>query len=142
MKKVRWTDDLLTGVTALDGQHVRLFTRLNELAVALHEKRADEVVRDCLRDFIEYATRHISFEESIMEAFDYPEEKLVPHRKEHEKFAAEANAIEKEFTGNGHSLVLYIQVSTKLAWTLRNHFLTHDREMAIFLRQKTRPPAG
>ncbi|MCX7970693.1 MAG: bacteriohemerythrin [Negativicutes bacterium] len=74
--QLRLTDDLKTGVSAMDGQHSKLIDYINELYHALQKAkragRADESLKKLVRDVASYADEHLADEEGLMRKYGYP----------------------------------------------------------------------
>lgn len=82
-ESLAWTENLSTGVAALDAQHRALFDTMTLLEAATQEQ---SLIRTCyfLEQLSNYVNNHFSEEEYQMRIHDYP--RLVDHVWEHRDF--------------------------------------------------------
>ncbi|MCO4763992.1 MAG: hemerythrin family protein [Myxococcales bacterium] len=67
MSIFEWTPIYETGVPAIDDQHRRLMTFVNEMFDALVQGHGEQVVDRILDDLIVYTKQHFEFEEKLLE---------------------------------------------------------------------------
>lgn len=81
---ISWTNDLSTGIEAIDNQHRRIVDYINELekAIALQSQTS---VGTVLNELVDYTLSHFAFEESLQEQAGYKLAK--PHKDVHDVFA-------------------------------------------------------
>lgn len=81
---ISWTNDLSTGIEAIDNQHKRIVDYINELekAIALQSHTS---VGEVLNELVDYTLSHFAFEESLQEQAGYKLAK--PHKAVHDVFA-------------------------------------------------------
>lgn len=81
---ISWTNDLSTGIEAIDNQHRRIVDYINELekAIALQSQTS---VGTVLNELVDYTLSHFAFEESLQEQAGYKLAK--PHKAVHDVFA-------------------------------------------------------
>jgi len=80
-----WTEDDSVNIEEIDLQHQKMFAIINELYQAMLEKKSQAVIGGVLDQLLEYTGSHFSYEEKLMEKYDYPG--LSEHKKLHADFA-------------------------------------------------------
>ena len=78
-----WTDDMNTGIGAIDSQHQRIVGYINQLGNAI-ELQNRLVVGQVLEELVDYTLSHFAFEESLQEEAGYALAK--PHKAVHDMF--------------------------------------------------------
>jgi len=139
-RKVDWSEELETGITAIDLQHRRYFELLNELldyAIAVkHARLGEERLRESFNFLRNYATEHFGTEEPIMQQWDYP---LYPaHRKQHQFFRSRLGQLFDTAQERGYSRELMLNLNYFAVDWFVNHIRTTDRKLAHFLIAKRR----
>ncbi|QGG48641.1 bacteriohemerythrin [Heliorestis convoluta] len=81
--KVKWEDDLLTGIGIIDDQHKKLFARISSFTEAV-EQQDYEAIEDTVNYLIGYSIQHFGAEELLMIRNGYDDFKR--HREEHSWF--------------------------------------------------------
>ncbi|MFO0585546.1 MAG: hemerythrin family protein [Anaeromyxobacter sp.] len=127
---VRWTDDLATGIEAIDAQHRGLYDAVNELHGIMRSHELSEV-STVLEALETYAAQHFRLEEREMAEAGYPG--LAAHAGAHRAFALEFErqrlALHPTPTASG-----VVELSAWLTDWLRDHVRKVDGEMARYLR--------
>src|SRR4051812_23158065 len=82
MPLMNWGDQYSVGIDLLDEEHRTLFQMVNELYNSLNTATEQAVIRKQLLSLAEYARKHFSEEEQLMERAKFPG--LAEHRIEHE----------------------------------------------------------
>ncbi|MFQ5644937.1 MAG: bacteriohemerythrin [Thiogranum sp.] len=77
------TDDLLTGIDAIDAQHGRLFDLANKLNAAIAQGKSRAMVGKTIDELVEYTRTHFSAEEAMLARCHYPQ--IEQHKRGHEK---------------------------------------------------------
>jgi len=88
-----WKDSYSVKVTALDNQHKKLFTIVNEPYTAMGTGHGREVAGDVLQRLVDYTVNHFAAEEKLMEKHGYPY--LASHRQEHKALTDKVLAFKK-----------------------------------------------
>ncbi|AOU99612.1 hypothetical protein BI364_07415 [Acidihalobacter yilgarnensis] len=115
---MKWTDDLSTGISVIDKQHMRIIDYINELEDS--QKNHDrEKVSKILGDLIDYTLSHFAFEESLQEEAGYQYSK--PHKKVHELFARRVSEYSERFK-------LGDDVSEEVHGLLRSWLINHIKQ--------------
>ncbi len=128
----RWTERYSVNIAAIDDQHKRLFTIINELNDALAHGEGAAVAEPVLQKLVDYAQVHFAAEEALLEEYKVPA--TGAHRAEHDKFTQSMAKFRKDFqagkSGVSVSLMLFLQ-----AW-LKEHILVNDKACIGFLHDR------
>lgn len=84
---IEWNETLETGIQAIDEQHKKLVSLLNELYLLSNnsnKKEKEELYKKFLEELEDYINYHFTFEENFMKEIGYPE--FEAHKKVHETF--------------------------------------------------------
>lgn len=127
MKDLKWKDEYLVGIPAIDFQHRRIF----DCIISIFGGPTDD---DKLRaeagiiKLLGLLQQHFALEESMMLALSYPE--LEEHIEEHRQFNADVHDLAQKSlrTKSGVSREA-IRITHK--W-LTEHIMTRDRDYAAF----------
>jgi hemerythrin-like metal-binding protein len=130
-----WKEGFRTGVEHIDGQHKQFFYLLNELSIAIEQRREKDILDLLIADLERYARVHFSTEEKLMEGMGYPD--LPRHRGEHEYFAEQLAAL-KARQKKGEERVGASALEFMRDWFM-NHILDEDLKWAGMLFSG-RPP--
>jgi len=134
---IQWTEELATGIAAIDDQHRELYAAVASLHAAMRGGMLGEV--PAILEFLErYVTQHFALEEREMTKARYPG--LAQHREAHEAFVAEFLRQKAALAAVTPSNVL--ELSSWLGAWLRDHVRRIDGEMARFLRPARERPVA
>ena len=86
MDSIQWSDDLSTGIPAIDDQHRRIVGYINDLRTA----RCQQGVAETLGELLDYTLSHFKFEEDLMAAAGF--DGLEEHKHTHDDFRARIEA--------------------------------------------------
>lgn len=80
---MEWNEKLATGIDTIDSQHRELFKRINDLVLAIRERRCKSEIDGTLKFLDDYARIHFAEEEKHMQESGYPglAEQLAGHKK-------------------------------------------------------------
>ena len=83
MPLLSWDNAFSVGVEDIDRQHQKLFALINELHDAMMCGKENEIVQSVLSRVADYTEYHFSFEEALMDKFNYPESEnhILAHQK-------------------------------------------------------------
>lgn len=124
----------LTGVPAIDQQHVELLTAIQDLRRAMAERRGPAALSATLDFMINYGETHFTCEEAYMRQIAYPG--LAAHRTEHAYFRAQIAALDQRLrAGDGGAA---LDLSALLFKWLQEHILLEDASYTEFARQQAR----
>ena len=68
---MEWNESLATGISTIDSQHKELFRRINNLVIAIKQRRCKTEIDGMLKFLDDYARVHFSEEEKHMLASGY-----------------------------------------------------------------------
>lgn len=127
-----WTNQFSVNVKEIDDQHKRLVELLNELFVAMRERKGKDVLGNVLTGLIDYTKTHFATEERLMIHHSYPE--YSSHKKEHTELTQKVIDLAKDYK-NG-KITLSIEVGLFLKDWLNNHIIGTDKKLGAFLKSK------
>lgn len=132
MASLVWSDDFAVKVFAIDVQHQRLFTMVNELDQAMQDGKGKQLLGKLLANLVHYTKSHFETEEGFMREHGYPG--YEEHKDKHEKMTRKVLDVQKQFeSGNAH---LTIGVMAFLQNWLTEHILKTDLRFGQFLGAK------
>lgn len=127
--KFGWTEDLSTGIDAVDAQHKELIKRIVAVMDCAESMR-DGIIADTINYLCDYVIDHFSMEEKHMINTDYPA--FEEHRDEHSHYVKLVYALKKEKIITSE---LHRKIEAELAVWLLDHILSSDFKMATYLKQ-------
>ena len=131
-KFVAWDDSLSVGITAIDEDHKKLLTLINNLQTSVLYPTGESFERQALSELVDYTKYHFSREEKLMEDNGYPE--FEPHKQQHEQMIAKVGeymqVYEKDREGTIDELTGFLKT-----WLI-NHIAGTDQKYSQFLREK------
>jgi len=122
MSYMEWKDEYSVGIEQFDEHHKQLIHLLNLVYDAFTLGGEHDELEAVLDELVDYATYHFSAEEYWMNVHSYPA--LAAHSEEHDKFAARAVEIQKDFHNGRKGITL--EVMQFLNSWLINHILFAD----------------
>jgi len=131
-----WQDSYLTGVSRLDGHHLKLVALINNLYTdALGETdtgRKQPLIGKTLEELIDYSYYHFAAEEDLMLTYEYPG--YMPHKEEHDQFKLEVkNMIRKHQAGN---LAWVLPILSYLKDWLIIHVVNTDKQYEAYFSKR------
>jgi len=116
MQEIIWTEEFSVAVAKLDQQHKILIEMINKLIRDPQANTRSETVSEVLGEMTDYALQHFAYEESLMTAHGYPQQK--EHVKEHRAF--------QETTGKfGAATAIDVQGIPEMILEHLSQWLTH-----------------
>jgi hemerythrin-like metal-binding protein len=131
MALLKWTKKYSVGVKAMDDQHITLVEILNELHAAMLKGKAQSVAGPLFKKLTDFALKHFTDEEALLEAASYP--KLTKQR--------EAHCVESRKLGEFVACyekgdqTMYPQLLRFLDNWLRDHMLGDDKEYTAWMNE-------
>jgi hemerythrin-like metal-binding protein len=129
---ITWKSCYETGNATFDAEHRALVNALNDLHVAMREKRGDEVLLPLLTTLNTYIRKHFQHEEETMLRYRYPG--MEAHIKAHGSFKNTVKDFQEQvltgYSGLSPELYKYLR-----DWLL-NHIVKTDSQFGNFLREK------
>lgn len=131
MSLMRWKDEYLTFIEAIDEQHQRLFELLNAIYDMMRVGRGGEAIAAALTELTEYSRFHFATEEGIMEQGGFAG--LETHKAEHVRLLDEIRELRHRVLDGSTGMTMNELYFLK-DWLL-NHFTGVDRTLAKFLQK-------
>ena len=133
MPVIEWSTSYSVNNEAMDGQHQRLFTAVNELYDSMNSAEPDaRQARQCIKFLTEYARTHFADEESLMRDRNYGG--LEAHQAEHARLLERLRGFERRITeGTRESFVADDMILFLLGDWLLDHVLSSDQGYALSL---------
>lgn len=132
---MQWTKDLAVGVDEIDNQHKELFSRINNLVVAIKKAECKYVIDGTVKFLEDYAVIHFTAEEGYMTRYNYPEYRQ--HRDQHEIFLNSLNGLKKLAATPREGVSFYeLSVTTNqvvVDWIV-SHVAAVDKRLGDFLK--------
>lgn len=131
-------DGWVTGIEALDAQHVGLAACINEVAAACGSASRQWELPDLVADMHQQTKAHFEYEEAVMQAAEYPG--FAAHRREHVMLLAELKlAINKASAGTDG-----IKVDSEMVEGLKTWFMAHvkhsDCQFSTYIASRKSAP--
>jgi hemerythrin len=131
---IPWTDELLTGVEAIDTDHKALICLMNGFfAAAPH---GSDAITKAIGELVAYTKHHFAAEQEIMLKAGY--EGLKAHSYEHEHLVFRLESLIDRMMMIGVRGVDADLVSLMRSW-LVDHIMGFDKKLADFLRTNGAP---
>jgi hemerythrin len=132
---IQWTDDLATGVQAIDDQHKELFTRVNLLFNACNMGKGRMEIGRTIAFLEDYVNEHFSTEERHMIRHQYPE--YGAHKAQHMFFRNNLAKIKQQLAEEGTGIHIVILTNQLIIDWLRGHIRMLDRAFGDYLQNWT-----
>lgn len=131
MSLIEWTDSLSVNIEEIDNQHRKLVGFINELHLAMRERKAKDVLGKIVEGLTDYAIVHFSTEEKYFDQFNYL--KSASHKREHESFIGKVNDFKTGFDKG--KIMLSMDVMDFLKDWLVKHIQKTDMAYAPFFHE-------
>lgn len=132
MKRIEWNPSLNTGVRAIDEQHKRLVSLVNNLGSAIERGEGSEFMEVVCHELDEYARFHFRDEEKLMEAVEYP---LIQNQKKaHAEFRERLSVMIQD--AHGQDLITPREFFVMLGEWLVQHIVFMDKPLAEYIRER------
>lgn len=129
MTQITWKESYSIGVDAIDEQHKKLLSLINDLYEAQRSGTTQVIIGDVISKLFDYTVYHFGMEEKMQVDNRYP--MYEEHRKEHLGFIEQLEVFKKD--ANKNNLLLSLKTTDFLKdWTI-NHILGTDKEFAKYL---------
>ncbi|MBN2652374.1 MAG: hemerythrin family protein, partial [Spirochaetales bacterium] len=126
---MEWSEKYEIGIEAVDRQHKRLLTQINEFVHFLNSNKGYEQMLPTIKFFVEYTQYHFETEEEIMIQIDYPE--FGEHQHEHNLAKKKIREILLKIKHEEHFSP--IELYYFLANWITEHIEKVDRKIKIFI---------
>ncbi len=128
MAHIAWTDELNTGISVIDKQHLRIVEYINNLDDIKESHDRDEI-ENILGELVDYTLSHFAFEESLMEEAKYSF--ITGHKRVHQLFVKRVGSFQQRFK-MGEDITEELLAMLK-AWLL-NHIRCDDNDYVTTVR--------
>jgi len=130
MKRLEFTDDLMTGLEEIDNQHRELLARGNKVLFPETGATADRDILDALDFLVSYVNKHFDAEELLMECYNF--DRLEGHRKQHQRLRREVEGLSEKAKQEGS----FKELANELHYLLHDWYIYHikewDKAMAVY----------
>jgi methyl-accepting chemotaxis protein len=126
---VLWNEGYSVEVLAMDDQHKRFFSFLNELHAAMKNGMGAQAIGRILLNLAEYTDYHFKAEEDLMEKCGYPE--LARQKEAHSRFIQKVAEIRKRYQ-SGDISVISEALSVMRDWLI-NHIQKMDKKYGPYM---------
>ncbi len=131
-KFVAWDDSYSVGIQAIDDDHKKLLTLINNLQTSVLYPTGEAFERHALGELVDYTKYHFAREEKLMSEYDYPD--FEPHRKQHEEMIAKVGDYMAAYENDREATIDELTVFLK-TWLL-SHIAGTDQKYSGYLRSK------
>ena len=127
-----WNRKLVTGLTDIDQQHLKLVQLINDLHRAMKSRVGAAESGRILRELAEYTVYHFDFEEKMFARHGYPG--TEDHKKIHVKLVGKVTGYQQDFESGKAGLSM--ELMDFLCDWLRDHILKTDMGYVPFMKEK------
>lgn len=129
MSFYQWSDTLNVGHSAIDGDHRRLVSLINQLHDAMKAGKGSDHCTHVLDELIDYTDTHFKREEALMRQTGF--EGLGRHKATHDRLIEQVQQLRADMRAG--KLSLTVDLMNFLKDWLNNHIMGDDKELAAFL---------
>jgi hemerythrin-like metal-binding protein len=129
---IKWIPALSVNIGAIDEQHQKLITLINDLDAAMAQGKGNDILATILCELTDYTVSHFAYEETLFARHNYPD--TFPHMAEHKMFVDQVSRFKKDFEDG--KLALSIQIIAFLSEWLRRHIKGTDQRYTAFFNAK------
>lgn len=131
MAAITWTESLSVKIDSIDDQHKKLIDMINDFYDSINKRTNNENILWLISGMKSYTVMHFDKEEILMKQFQYPY--FEEHKKEHEDFIANVNALEEKI--KKETLIISFEITNFLKDWLKNHIQHTDKRYTQFFLQ-------
>jgi methyl-accepting chemotaxis protein len=126
---INWTPQYSVGVPEMDNQHKRLIKLINNLYIAMRDRKN---VTKVMEGVVQYTVQHFGEEEKLMVSMNYPglEQHLTMHKKVVSQVQQFAKRVDKKEKGIEKKLLIFLK-----EWLL-NHIVKQDKRYGVFFKRQ------
>ncbi|MEW8415465.1 MAG: bacteriohemerythrin [Candidatus Thiodiazotropha sp.] len=129
---VAWDNSLSVGIQAIDDEHQKLLTLINNLQTAVLYPTGESFERQALSELVDYTKYHFAREEKLMSDYGYPD--YEAHKKQHEEMIVKVMRFLDSYEKDREATI------DELTGFLKNWLVDHiagtDQQYSQFLREK------
>lgn len=134
--EIAWNDFLTVGVPAMDEDHRKFISRVNDLSKAIIEAEDKVTVRRAMELMLIEAAAHFRSEQELLAEWNYPE--TAAHTAKHAQLAQQLERMMQEFDQADISFVWAVK-GLQVKKLLVEHLLTEDLKYQDFLQARQGP---
>ena len=132
---VAWEEKFVTGLEAIDSQHMRLIAIINDLYRDIGEGRGEDAVQNIFVDLGRYADYHFETEERVMKQHGIRGKDAASHLAQHDRYLT--NVMDLKLRRDAGERLVPIQVLAFVSQWWLEHIMTEDR---VFATLAASPP--
>ncbi len=132
MTLFEWTPAISVGITAIDDQHKKLISLIQDLSDAMKARKASEIIGKVLQELSDYTVYHFGNEEKAFEKYNYPDKDT--HIAAHKVYVSKINELIER--NNKGELGISISVLDFLMNWITNHIMKTDMMYVPFFKDK------
>jgi hemerythrin len=132
MNLIDWTDNLSVNIKAIDEEHKKLISMINELHSSMGSGKGKETIGKVLTGLVNYTKTHFATEERLMEKHAYPG--YLSHKGQHDTLTQQVVEIAAKF--HEGKTVVTVEVMNFLKDWLANHIQSTDKKYGPFFNGK------
>jgi hemerythrin len=129
---VAWDDDYSVGIEAIDDDHKKLLTLINNLQTAVYYPTGEAFERQALKELLDYTKYHFKREEDLLRKHEYPG--FDDHKRQHDEMIARVGSFMDEYERDRESTVEGMTEFLK-TWLI-NHINGTDQKYSPYLKGK------
>jgi hemerythrin len=129
----QWTPDLAVNIAEIDNQHKMLVNILNQLFVAVAERKSNQIIGEILDALLDYAATHFALEENLMRSAGYGGSEFDEHLKSHQVFIEKMNSVAHK--ARVENKMVSFELMNFLKHWLKDHICETDRKYAEALHR-------
>lgn len=127
---IQWSDSMNTGIEAIDNDHKKLLSLINQLQAAIEHTIDSELIHKVLDELVSYTHYHFEREELLMRLNHYPE--YVTHKKQHETMIEKISECVEKYQSDPSNTINDTHSFLK-NWLIQ-HIMGSDREYIPYIK--------
>lgn len=128
----KWHEKYDIGIRAMDNQHKKWFSVMNDFCDDLESRQQNGKLKKSLKKAIEYTTFHFSEEEDFMTSIHYPY--FFEHKAVHTYIKLRLEEFQEQLTNDNLNDALYVTQEMK-TW-LQVDILEDDKKCADYIHDR------
>jgi hemerythrin-like metal-binding protein len=122
--QINWNNSYSVEVQEIDSQHKTLVDLINELCVAIEQKRSNSATSKVIEQLTHYTKTHFKWEEEYMERVGHMD--LASHKAQHKKFVDRISEFEQAFK-TGKATLTFEIIEFLKDWLIK-HIMVSDKK--------------
>ncbi|HMK59743.1 MAG TPA: bacteriohemerythrin [Dissulfurispiraceae bacterium] len=132
MALIDWSDNYSVNVKAMDDQHKKLVSIINELNDSMKTGKSKDVMEKILKGLVDYTITHFSAEEALMKNSGYPG--YANQKSQHEDLVKKVQDYQNKY--HSGQMVMGVEIMSFLKDWLLNHISGLDKKYGPYLNEK------